>query len=94
MIRPPIGEPDFQEDEYWPLRKTIYGLRCYPHHWYNMIKGILLKMVLNHSLHDPCLISDTLNNPSSYTGKSQLQYQLHIGLYINDFVFHSSDPDQ
>ena len=23
---PPIGDPDFQEDEYWLLKKTIYGL--------------------------------------------------------------------
>ena len=33
VIRPPIGDPDFQEDEYWLLKKTLYGLRKYPHHW-------------------------------------------------------------
>ena len=27
VIRPPIGDPDFQEDEYWLLKKTLYGLR-------------------------------------------------------------------
>ena len=26
VIRPPIGDPDFQEDEYWLLKKTLYGL--------------------------------------------------------------------
>ena len=27
VIRPPIGDPDFQEDEYWLLKKTLYGIR-------------------------------------------------------------------
>ena len=26
MIRFPIGNPDFQDDEYWLLKKTLYGL--------------------------------------------------------------------
>ena len=38
VIRPPIVDLDFQEDEYWLLNKTLYGLRRSPHHWYNMIK--------------------------------------------------------
>ena len=41
-IRPPIGDPAFQEYEYWLLKETLYGLRRSPHHWYNMIKGIIL----------------------------------------------------
>ena len=27
VIRPPVGDPYFQEDEYWLLNKTLYGLR-------------------------------------------------------------------
>ena len=27
VIRTPIGDPDFQNDEYWLLNKTLYGLR-------------------------------------------------------------------
>ena len=27
VIRPPIGDPAFQEDEYWLLNKTLYGIR-------------------------------------------------------------------
>ena len=42
VIRPPIGDPAFKEDEYWLLKKTLYGLRRSPHHWYNTIKRILL----------------------------------------------------
>ena len=65
LIRPTIGDLDFQDDEYWLLKKTLYGLCRPPHHWYNMIKGVLLKMGINPPPHDPCLISGVLNNPSS-----------------------------
>ena len=27
VIRPPIGDPAYQEDEYWLLKKTLYVLR-------------------------------------------------------------------
>ena len=30
VIRSPIGNPDLQEDEYWLLKKTLYGLRRSP----------------------------------------------------------------
>ena len=50
VILPPIGDSDFQDGEYWPLKKTLYVLHRSPHNWYNMIKGIFLKMVLNTSL--------------------------------------------
>ena len=61
LIRTTIGDLDFQDDEYWLLKKTLYGLRRTPHNWYNMIKGV----VLNTPLHDPCLISGVLKNSSS-----------------------------
>ena len=51
-------------------------------------------MGINPSPHDPCLLSGTLTNPSSPTCTPQLQYQLHVELYVGDFVFYSSDPDQ
>ena len=59
-----------------------------------MIKGILLKMGLKASPHDPCLLSGVLSNPSSPETISEAQYQLHVGLYVEDFVFYSSDPTQ
>ena len=74
--RPPIGDPDFQDDEYWLLKKTLYGLRWSPHHWYSMIKGILLNVGLNSSPHDPCLLSGVLANPYSPDTISAVQSQL------------------
>ena len=92
VIRPPIGNPDFQEDEYWLLNKTLYGLPRSPYHWYNTIKGILLNMGLKASPHDPCLISGILDNPSPPQTISESQPQLPIGLCVDDFVFYSSGP--
>ena len=59
-----------------------------------MIKGILLNMGLNLSPHDPFIISGVITSPSYPDCTSDLQSQLHIGLYVNDFVFYSSDPPQ
>ena len=33
LIRPPIEDPSYQDDEYWLLKKTLYGSRQSPHHW-------------------------------------------------------------
>ena len=94
VIRPPIGDPDFQEDEYWILKKTLYVLRRYPHHWYNMSKGVLLKIGLEASPHETCLLSGIFDNPYFPQNISESQSQLHVGLYVDDFVFYSSDPTQ
>jgi len=32
VIRPPAGDPAFKNDEYWLLKKTLYGLRRSPKH--------------------------------------------------------------
>ena len=92
VIKPPIGDLAFQEDEYWLLKKMLYGLRQSPHHWYNMIRGILIKMFIKASPHDPCLLSGVFSNPSSPDTISEAQSQLHVGLYVDDFVFYSSYP--
>ena len=59
-----------------------------------MIKGILLNIFLNPSPHDPCLLSGILVNPSCPDTISVVQSQLHVGLYVDDFVLYSSDPTQ
>ena len=59
-----------------------------------MIKGILLKMNLNASPHDPCLLYGVLTNPYFTDTISKVQSQLHVGLYVNDLVFYSLDPTQ
>ena len=51
-------------------------------------------MVLNPSRHDSCLLCGLLTKPYSTAFNSDLQYQTCVRLYVNDFVFNSSDPFQ
>ena len=51
-------------------------------------------MGLKASLHYPCLLSGILYKPNSHKTISEDQYQLHVGLYVDDLVFYSSDPAQ
>ena len=59
-----------------------------------MIKGIILKMGLKAYPHDPCLLYGIHEKPNSHKTISEDQSQLHFGLYVDDFVFYSSDPAQ
>ena len=59
-----------------------------------MIKEIILRMGINPSPHDPCVLSGVLTNPSSPACTSDLQSQLHVGLYVDAFLFYSYDPAQ
>jgi hypothetical protein len=87
VVRPPIGDPAFDKDEYWLLNKTLYGLRRSPHHWYNMFFAALKKMGLQQSVHDPCLFSGNLTSDPNPTAASEI----HVGIYVDDFVYFSMD---
>jgi hypothetical protein len=52
-----------------------------------MMSSILTKMGLTASLHDPCLYSGYI---TSSLGQ-KFQHPLHIGLYVDDFVFYTKD---
>ena len=51
-------------------------------------------MGLKASPYDPVLLSGILDKPNSHKTISEDQSQLHVGLYVEDFVFYSSDPAQ
>jgi hypothetical protein len=36
VVQPPVGDPGYSKDEYLLLNRTLYGLWCSPHHWFNM----------------------------------------------------------
>ena len=44
--------------------------------------------------HDPCLLSGILEETNSQKTISEDRSQLHVGLYVDKFVFYSSDTDQ
>ena len=91
VVRPPVGDPEYNKDTYWLLNKTLYGLRRSPHHWYNMFTAALRDMGLKPSLHDPCLFSGTLSSNDASTSDVA---PVHVGIYVDDFVFYSTDPAQ
>ena len=91
IVRPPSGNPDADPQEYWLLLKTLYGLRCSPHHWYDKINAILISIGLNPSLEDPCLYSGFIQDPSDPASKKSTS-PLTLGLYVGDFVYFSKDP--
>ena len=51
-------------------------------------------MGLKGSPHGPWIFSGILDNPSSPHTISEAQSQLHVGLYVENFLFCSSDPTQ
>ena len=121
VVRPPVGDPEYNQDTYWLLNKTLYGLRRSPHHWYNMFTQALKDIGLSPSLHDPCLFSGVVNGsspsdphvharqangpvagtPSLVNPTTPLPptpapspAPVHVGIYVDDFVFYSTDPAQ
>ena len=57
IVRPPIGDPSAAKNEFWLLKKTLYGLRRSPRHWYDKIDKILRSMGLKPNIYDPCIFS-------------------------------------
>lgn len=87
-VMPPVGNPEHGKGNYWLLNKTLYELRHSPHHWYNMFCAALKDIGLEQSVHVPCLFSGNLTSDTSPTSKSKL----HVGIYVDNFLFYSEDP--
>ena len=91
IIKPPIRDPDATKDEYWLLKRTLYGLRRSPKHWYDKIRKILNSMGLHQNAYDPCLFSGQVIDPSDSLDLPTSSH-LTLGLYVDDFVYFSEDP--
>ena len=91
IVRPPLGDPNAKEGEYWLLNKTLYGLCRSPRHWYEMLVSILLNMGLTQSRHDPCLFHGVPSTPEhpAMPGDPPIT----IGIYVDDFVYFSLSDD-
>jgi len=92
IVKPPIGDPDAKDGEYWLLKWMLYGLRRSPKHWYDKIRKVLLKLGLRQNAYDPCLFSGNVVDPSD-PDASPSPSPLTLGLYVDDFVYFSEDPD-
>jgi hypothetical protein len=83
IVCPPPGCPLSQPGELWLLRKTLYGLRCGPKHWYEALRVALLKIDMNPCAHNPCV----------FTGvQMKGEPPRYLGVYVNNFTY-VSDSD-
>ena len=89
IVRPPIGDPTAKRNEFWLLRKTLYGLRRSPRHWYDKISGIFRAMGLRPNSQDPCVFSGFVRDPDDPSDNPS-SVPLTVGLYVDDFVYFSS----
>jgi hypothetical protein len=91
IVKPPIGDPDKKKDEYWLLKRTLYGLQRSPKHWYDKIRKILTSLGLKQNPYDPCLFCGNIIDPTD-PSDSPSSSPLMLGLYVDDFVYFSVDP--
>jgi hypothetical protein len=92
IVKPLIGDPDAGKDEYWLLKKTLYGLRRSPRHWYNKIWLVLASISLKPNVSDPCMFTGSISDPNDPAADIPFT-PLTIGLYVDDFVYFSVDPE-
>jgi len=116
VVRPPIGDPAYKQDELWFLKKTLYGLRRSPRHWYQKFTNILREMGLRPTPNDPCLFEGVVSpvatpqpqhdapspgtphrspapatDPDSPQASPPDRAKVYVGMYVDDFVFYSTD---
>ena len=84
IVKPPVGCPYSPPGTYWKLKRTLYGLRRSPRHWFDRATKILQQIGLNPCPHAPCLFHGEI-----IPGRPKL----YLGIYVDDFVYFSTDPE-
>jgi hypothetical protein len=80
ICRPPPGCPVSPPNTYWHLKKTLYGLKRSPRHFYELARKILTQLGLKQHPTSPCIFFGTL-----IPGEPPL----YLGLYVDDFIYFS-----
>jgi dUTPase/transposase InsO family protein len=80
ICRPPPGCPITPPHTYWRLKKTLYGLKRSPRHFYELARKILLDIGLTQHPTSPCIFSGSI-----IPGEPPL----YLGLYVDDFIYFS-----
>lgn len=80
IVKPPPGCPITPSGMYLKLKKTLYGLKRSPRHFYDLAKRLLLSIGLKQHESSPCLFYGTI-----LPG----QPPLYLGLYVDDFIYFS-----
>jgi hypothetical protein len=69
----------------------LYGLRRSPCHWYTKIKDILQSLGLHENASNPYLFTGIIIDPSNPSVEPS-STPLTLGIYVDDFVYFSEDP--
>jgi hypothetical protein len=80
ICRPPPGCPVTPPNTYWRLKKTLYGLKRSPRHFYELARKLLLNIGLTQHPTSPCIFSGSI-----IPGEPPL----YLGLYVDDFIYFS-----
>ena len=78
VYTPPAGDKLTPSKSYPLLKKTLYGLKRSPRHWYKLATKTLKIIGIVQSIHLPFICHDT-----PIPGKSLL----YLGLYIDDSIY-------
>ena len=81
IIKPPKGCPITPSDVYLLLKKTLYGLKRSPCHWYDTCIKVLKSIgLLRPYPNAPCLFTGTLIKGEP---------PIYLGLFVDDFIYFS-----
>ena len=83
VIKPPKGCPITPSKTYLLLKKTLYGLKRSPRHWYETCRKTLIALGLKPCPNAPCIFTGHL-----IPGEPPL----YLGLFVDDFIYFSSSP--
>eukprot|EP00558_Chaetoceros_sp_UNC1202_P009040 CAMPEP_0197232302 /NCGR_PEP_ID=MMETSP1429-20130617/152_1 /TAXON_ID=49237 /ORGANISM="Chaetoceros sp., Strain UNC1202" /LENGTH=1842 /DNA_ID=CAMNT_0042690279 /DNA_START=1 /DNA_END=5529 /DNA_ORIENTATION=- len=84
VLRPPAGCPITPPKSYWILKRTLYGLKRSPKHWFVKCKALLESIGMTQCPNTPCLFKGTLIKEKP---------PLYLGLYVDDFIYFSKSPE-
>ena len=84
VIKPPKGCPLTPSKTYLLLKKTLYGLKRSPQHWYDTCRKILIDLGLTPCPNAPCIFTGTL---------IEGQPSLYLGLFVDDFIYFSANSE-
>ena len=84
FVRPPHGCKLTPKGMYWRLKKTLYGLKRSPRHWYEKCRSILLSIGFKQCPNAPCLFVGNL---------IEGEPPLYIGIYVDDFAYFSESDE-
>jgi hypothetical protein len=82
ICKPPPGCPITPPKTYLLLRKTLYGLKRSPRHWYETDKKYLIEIGLGPLPNAPCIFSGSFIEGGPV---------IYVGLYVDDFIYFSED---